>query len=73
MYRGNFEAWGKIGRAEGMRGIFTGWAPTFFGYSVSTPALITPERAYGVPGNCPADETFVVTPIGPRCFQIRRI
>ncbi|KAL8658796.1 MAG: hypothetical protein Q9226_000778 [Calogaya cf. arnoldii] len=33
MYKGNFEAWGKIGRAEGMRGIFTGWAPTFFGYS----------------------------------------
>ncbi|KAI4191530.1 MAG: hypothetical protein LQ348_003509 [Seirophora lacunosa] len=33
MYKGNFEAWGKIGRAEGLRGIFTGWAPTFFGYS----------------------------------------
>lgn len=33
MYRGNFEAWGKIGRAEGFRGIFTGWSPTFFGYS----------------------------------------
>ncbi|KAL8714759.1 MAG: hypothetical protein Q9220_001272 [cf. Caloplaca sp. 1 TL-2023] len=33
MYKGNFEAWGKIGRAEGVRGIFTGWAPTFFGYS----------------------------------------
>ncbi|KAI4190889.1 MAG: hypothetical protein L6R41_000490 [Letrouitia leprolyta] len=33
MYKGNFEAWGKIGRAEGFRGIFTGWAPTFFGYS----------------------------------------
>ncbi|KAL8988918.1 MAG: hypothetical protein Q9177_002081 [Variospora cf. flavescens] len=33
MYKGNFEAWGKIGRAEGIRGIFTGWAPTFFGYS----------------------------------------
>ena len=24
MYKGNFEAWGKIGRAEGLRGIFTG-------------------------------------------------
>ncbi|KAF2118109.1 mitochondrial carrier domain-containing protein [Lophiotrema nucula] len=34
MYKGNFEAWGKIGRAEGLRGIFTGWGPTFFGYSV---------------------------------------
>ncbi|KAL8722380.1 MAG: hypothetical protein Q9181_007500 [Wetmoreana brouardii] len=33
MYKGNFEAWGKISRAEGMRGVFTGWAPTFFGYS----------------------------------------
>lgn len=35
MYKGNFEAWGKIGRAEGFRGVFTGWSPTFFGYSVS--------------------------------------
>ena len=34
LYKGNFEAWGKIGRAEGFRGIFTGWSPTFFGYSV---------------------------------------
>ena len=34
MYKGNFEAWGKIGRAEGVRGIFTGWSPTFVGYSV---------------------------------------
>lgn len=33
MYRGNLEAWGKIGRAEGLRGIFTGWSPTLFGYS----------------------------------------
>ena len=33
MYKGNFEAWGKIGRAEGFRGIFTGFSPTFFGYS----------------------------------------
>ncbi|OJD10608.1 hypothetical protein AJ78_08428 [Emergomyces pasteurianus Ep9510] len=33
MYKGNFEAWGKIGRAEGVRGVFTGWSPTFFGYS----------------------------------------
>ncbi|KAF2253392.1 mitochondrial carrier [Trematosphaeria pertusa] len=34
MYKGNFEAWGKIGRAEGFRGVFTGWGPTFWGYSV---------------------------------------
>jgi hypothetical protein len=34
MYKGNFEAWGKIGRAEGFRGIMTGWGPTFAGYSV---------------------------------------
>ncbi|KAI9720058.1 MAG: hypothetical protein M1812_003185 [Candelaria pacifica] len=33
MYKGNFEAWGKISRAEGFRGIYTGWSPTFFGYS----------------------------------------
>jgi len=33
LYKGNFEAWGKISRAEGLRGIFTGWSPTFFGYS----------------------------------------
>ena len=34
LYKGNFEAWRMIGRAEGFRGIFTGWSPTFFGYSV---------------------------------------
>ncbi|KAF2739343.1 phosphate carrier protein [Polyplosphaeria fusca] len=34
MYKGNFEAWGKIGRAEGLRGVFTGWGPTLYGYSV---------------------------------------
>lgn len=34
MYKGNFEAWGKIARAEGLRGVFTGWGPTFWGYSV---------------------------------------
>lgn len=33
LYKGNFEAWGKIGRAEGIRGIFTGWGPTAYGYS----------------------------------------
>lgn len=33
LYKGNFQAWGLIGRAEGFRGIFTGWSPTLFGYS----------------------------------------
>ncbi|KAF2088267.1 putative mitochondrial phosphate carrier protein [Saccharata proteae CBS 121410] len=33
LYKGNFEAWAKISRAEGFRGIMTGWSPTFFGYS----------------------------------------
>ncbi|KAF2754316.1 mitochondrial carrier [Pseudovirgaria hyperparasitica] len=33
MYKGNFEAWGKISRAEGVRGIFTGAGPTLVGYS----------------------------------------
>jgi solute carrier family 25 phosphate transporter 3 len=34
LYTGIFQAWGKIYRAEGTRGLFTGWSPTFFGYSV---------------------------------------
>jgi solute carrier family 25 phosphate transporter 3 len=34
MYKGNFEAWGKIARAEGFRGVYTGWSPTLWGYSV---------------------------------------
>ncbi|KAF2204605.1 mitochondrial carrier [Delitschia confertaspora ATCC 74209] len=34
MYKGNFEAWGKISRAEGFRGVYTGWGPTMWGYSV---------------------------------------
>jgi len=33
LYKGNFQAWRIIGKAEGVRGIFTGWSPTFFGYS----------------------------------------
>ncbi|KAL7942244.1 mitochondrial carrier domain-containing protein [Trichoderma barbatum] len=33
LYKSNFEAWGKIYRAQGIRGIFTGWSPTLFGYS----------------------------------------
>lgn len=34
LYKGNLEAWGKIYRGEGLRGVFTGWGPTFVGYSV---------------------------------------
>lgn len=33
LYKGNFQAWGHIYRHEGIRGIFTGWGPTFWGYS----------------------------------------
>lgn len=33
LYTGNFQAWSTIGKAEGIRGIYTGWSPTFFGYS----------------------------------------
>ncbi|KAF5675005.1 mitochondrial phosphate carrier 2 [Fusarium heterosporum] len=33
LYTSNFQAWGKIYRGEGIRGIFTGWSPTLFGYS----------------------------------------
>jgi len=33
LYTSNIQAWSKIFRAEGVRGIFTGWGPTLFGYS----------------------------------------
>ncbi|KID77247.1 Mitochondrial phosphate carrier protein 3 [Metarhizium brunneum] len=33
LYTSNFQAWSKIYRAQGIRGIMTGWSPTFFGYS----------------------------------------
>ncbi|KHN93853.1 mitochondrial phosphate carrier protein 2 [Metarhizium album ARSEF 1941] len=33
LYTGNFQAWGNIYRAQGLRGIMTGWSPTLFGYS----------------------------------------
>lgn len=35
LYKSNMEAFYKIRQVEGMRGVFTGWNPTFFGYSVS--------------------------------------
>jgi hypothetical protein len=34
MYTGNIDGWSKILRAEGVRGLYTGGSPTFFGYSV---------------------------------------
>lgn len=34
LYRSNMQAWRTISSAEGIRGIFTGWSPTFFGYCV---------------------------------------
>lgn len=33
LYTSNMQAWSKIFRTEGLRGIFTGWAPTYVGYS----------------------------------------
>lgn len=33
LYRSNVQAWGRIYRGEGVRGIFTGWSPTLAGYS----------------------------------------
>ncbi|PYH92732.1 mitochondrial carrier [Aspergillus ellipticus CBS 707.79] len=33
LYKSNAEAFRKIRGAEGFRGVFTGWSPTFFGYS----------------------------------------
>jgi len=32
LYKSNFSAWSKIYRTEGLRGVFTGWSPTFVGY-----------------------------------------
>lgn len=60
LYKGNFQAWRLIFRAEGFRGIFTGGSPTFFGYSAQGAAkygfyeyfkkfysdLAGPENAY---------------------------
>ncbi|PKY08025.1 mitochondrial carrier [Aspergillus campestris IBT 28561] len=33
LYKSNGEAFRTIRTAEGIRGVFTGWSPTFFGYS----------------------------------------
>ncbi|KAF2862360.1 mitochondrial carrier [Piedraia hortae CBS 480.64] len=33
LYTSNVQAWRKIAATEGFRGIFTGWSPTFIGYS----------------------------------------
>ncbi|KAL3492517.1 mitochondrial carrier domain-containing protein [Aspergillus germanicus] len=33
LYKSNMDAFRKIRTAEGIRGVFTGWSPTFFGYS----------------------------------------
>lgn len=35
LYQSNLQAFRTIRAAEGIRGVFTGWSPTFFGYSVS--------------------------------------
>lgn len=34
LYKGNFDGWSKIVKADGFRGIYTGGSPTFFGYSI---------------------------------------
>ncbi|CAG8956828.1 hypothetical protein HYFRA_00011217 [Hymenoscyphus fraxineus] len=33
LYKSNISAWRTIARAEGIRGVFFGWSPTFVGYS----------------------------------------
>lgn len=33
IYTGNFQGWKAIYKAEGIRGVFFGWSPTFVGYS----------------------------------------
>ncbi|KAJ5289158.1 mitochondrial phosphate carrier protein [Penicillium angulare] len=33
LYTSNLQAYSKIRVGEGLRGVFTGWGPTFFGYS----------------------------------------
>ncbi|KAL1893776.1 Cu/Pi carrier [Sporothrix stenoceras] len=60
LYKSNIQGWGLIYRAEGLRGIFTGWSPTLFGYSAqgafkygwyeyfkkTYSDIVGPERAY---------------------------
>lgn len=33
IYKSNIAGWSQIWRAEGLRGVFFGWSPTFIGYS----------------------------------------
>ncbi|KAK5093499.1 Cu/Pi carrier [Exophiala xenobiotica] len=33
LYQSNVQAWKKIYAGEGLKGVFTGWSPTFIGYS----------------------------------------
>jgi len=33
LYKGNFDGWSKIYRTSGFGGLYTGWLPTFIGYS----------------------------------------
>ena len=33
IYKSNMQGWSTIFKGEGMRGVFTGWAPTLIGYS----------------------------------------
>jgi hypothetical protein len=40
------DAFHKIRHAEGLRGVFTGWSPTFFGYSVSNLCLCLQRVTY---------------------------
>ncbi|RIA93801.1 mitochondrial phosphate carrier protein 2 [Glomus cerebriforme] len=32
LYKGNFDGWRTLYRGEGLRGLYTGWVPTLFGY-----------------------------------------
>lgn len=34
LYKGNMDGFRKIWRGEGLRGVYTGWSPTFIGYSI---------------------------------------
>ena len=45
LYKSNLDAFRKIRLGEGVRGVFTGWGPTFFGYSVSHHGLLFQETS----------------------------